>query len=139
LKEQTGPYIIAAFKEVLFFYKSRSFKPILQRLDNKASLALQQFMDSEDIDFQLSPPHVHHCNSDEHDSRTFKNHLMAGLCTTDHNFTLNLWDKLLPQCHITLNLLRCSRLNPQLSAQAHVNGAFDYDFTPSPPPQKARF
>jgi hypothetical protein len=47
---------------------------------------------------------------------------------------LNLWDKLLPQRPVTLNLLRRSRINPQLSAQAHINGAFDFNRTPPAPP-----
>jgi hypothetical protein len=39
---------------------------------------------------------------------------------------------MLPQCLITLNLLNCSRMNPQLFAQAHMHGAFDFNRTPSP-------
>jgi hypothetical protein len=50
------------------------------------------------------------------------------------DFPLNLWDKLLPQCLITLNLLRRSRSNPQLSAKAHINRAFDFNRTPLAPP-----
>jgi hypothetical protein len=37
-----------------------------------------------------------------------------------------LWDRLLPQAEITLNLLRTSRLHPQLSAAAHYHGLVDY-------------
>jgi hypothetical protein len=45
-----------------------------------------------------------------------------------------MWDKLIPQCLITLNLLRRSRINPQLSSQAQINGAFDFNRTPLAPP-----
>jgi hypothetical protein len=45
-----------------------------------------------------------------------------------------MWDKLLPQCLVPLNLLRRSRINPQLSAQAHINEAFDFNRTPLAPP-----
>jgi len=45
-----------------------------------------------------------------------------------------LWDKLVPQAIITLNLMRSSNLCPQLSAYAHVHGAFDYNRTPLAPP-----
>jgi hypothetical protein len=41
---------------------------------------------------------------------------------------------LLPQCLLTLNFLRRSRINPQLSAQAQINGAFDFNCTPLAPP-----
>jgi hypothetical protein len=86
------------------------------------------------IDFQLAPPQVHRRNAAERAICTFKNHFIAGLCSTNRDFLLNLWDKLLPQCLITLNLLRRSRINPQLSAQAHMHGAFDFNRTPLAPP-----
>ena len=35
----------------------------------------------------------------------YKNHLVAGLCAVDKNFPMQLWDELLPQSEITLNIL----------------------------------
>jgi hypothetical protein len=49
-------------------------------------------------------------------------------------FPLHLWDRLLPQAEITLNLLRTSRLHPQLSAAAHFHGLVDYNKTAFAPP-----
>jgi hypothetical protein len=43
-------------------------------------------------------------------------------------------DRLLPQAEITLNLLRTSRLYPQLSTEAHFNGLIDYNKTAFAPP-----
>jgi hypothetical protein len=40
----------------------------------------------------------------------------------------------LPQAEITLNLLRTSRLHPQLSAAAHFHGLVDYNKTAFAPP-----
>jgi hypothetical protein len=40
----------------------------------------------------------------------------------------------LPQAEITLNLLRTSRLHPQLSAAAHYHGLVDYNKTAFAPP-----
>lgn len=45
-----------------------------------------------------------------------------------------LWDELIPQACITLNLLRASRINPKLSAYAQVFGQFSYSSTPLAPP-----
>jgi hypothetical protein len=47
---------------------------------------------------------------------------------------MHLWDRLLPQAEITLNLLRTSRLHPQLSATAHYHGLVDYKKTAFVPP-----
>ena len=44
------------------------------------------------------------------------------------------WDRLLPQCTITLNSLRASRRNPSLSAHTAVFGVFNFAATPLAPP-----
>jgi hypothetical protein len=91
-------------------------------------------MHAKQIDYQLVPPNMHRRNAAERAIRTFKNHFIATLCGTDPDFPLLLWDQLLPQALLTLNLLQASRINPQLSAQAQVHGAYDYNRTPLGPP-----
>ncbi len=112
----------------------RGLKPILQTMDNEASKALKQYLREADVEFQLAPPHIHRVNAAERAIRTFKNHFIAGLASTDKLFPLHLWDHLIPQAILTLNLLRPSRLNPRLSAWAQMEGAFDYNKTPVAPP-----
>jgi hypothetical protein len=80
------------------------------------------------------PPQCHRRNAAERAIRTFKEHFVAGLSSVDPTFTLHLWDRLLPQAEITLNLLRTSRLHPQLSAAAHFHGLVDYNKTAFAPP-----
>jgi hypothetical protein len=59
---------------------------------------------------------------------------VAGLSSVDPAFPLHLWDRLLPQAELTLNLLRTSRLHPQLSDAAHFHGLVDYNKTAFAPP-----
>lgn len=66
--------------------------------------------------------------------QTFKNHLIAGVRTVDNNFSLHLWDCLIPQTCITLNLLRIFQINPKLSAFVQVYCNFDFNCTPLAPP-----
>jgi len=66
---------------------------------------------------------------------TFKNNFVAGLCTTDKTFLLHLWDKLIPQAILMLNLMHGSRINPNLSAWAQVHGNYDFNKTPIVPPE----
>jgi hypothetical protein len=80
------------------------------------------------------PPHCHRRNAVERAIRTFKEHFVAGLSSVDPAFPLHLWDRLLPQAEITLNLLRTSRLHLQLSAAAHFHGLVDYNKTAFAPP-----
>jgi len=49
------------------------------------------------------------------------------------DFPSNLWDRLLPQTEITLNLLRQSNSTPNISAYAHLSGPFDYNKMPLAP------
>ena len=134
MKNKTGSEILAAYTRAHTVFTSDGLKPQLQRLDNEASTALKSYMESQDVDFQLVPPHVHRRNAAERAIRTFKNHFVAGLCSTDRNFPLHLWDRLLPQALLSLNLLRSSCINPNLSAWAKVHGTFDFNRTPLAPP-----
>ena len=106
----------------------------LRTLDNEASTILKAFLTAENVEYQLVPPHIHQRNSAEHAIRTFKNHFIAGLATTDPNFPLSNWCQLLPQAELTLNLLCLSQLNPKLSAYAQLEGIFDLNKTHLAPP-----
>jgi hypothetical protein len=112
----------------------KGFKPKLQTLDNEASTALKNFFTINDIAYQLVPPCFHRRNAAERAIRNFKEHFVAGLSSVDPSFPLHVWDRLSPQSEITLNLLRTSRLYPQLSAAAHFHGLVDYNKTAFSPP-----
>jgi hypothetical protein len=95
---------------------------------------LNNFFTVNDIAYQLVPPHCHRRNATKRAIRNFKEHFVAGLSSVDPSFPMHLWDRLLPQAEITLNLLRTSRLHPQLSAAAHYHGLVDYNKTAFAPP-----
>ena len=134
MPSRTGYQILLAYQRAHDLLKSRGLRPRLQKLDNEASRTLIHFLDVEDVDFQLCPPHIHRHNAAERAIHTFKNHFIATLCGTDPGFNLALWDCLLPQALLTLNLLRASHLNPNLSAYAQLYGSFDFNRTPLAPP-----
>jgi hypothetical protein len=113
---------------------SKGFQPKLQTLDNEASTSLKSFFTKNDVEYQLVPPHYHRRNATERAIHTFKEHFVAGLETVDPDFPLYLWDRLLPEADLTLNLLRSSRQHPQLSATAHYHGLLDYNRTAFAPP-----
>jgi len=69
-------------------------------------------MTAEGINYQLVPPNLHHHNSAERAICTFKNHFIAGLCSTSKDFPIHLWGHLLPQAELSLNLLRGSHITP---------------------------
>jgi hypothetical protein len=64
----------------------------------------------------------------------FKEHFKSGFATVNPDFPAHLWDRLLPQAEVTLNLLRSSRLHPQLSAAVHYHSLIDYNKNAFGPP-----
>ena len=108
--------------------------PKLYILDNECSNDLKLAIIKNNAKYELVPPHQHRRNAAEKAIRTFKNHFLSGLATCDGDFPIHEWDRLLPQAEITLNLLRCARANPKLSAYAYLFGNYDYNAHPMVPP-----
>ena len=82
---------------------------------------------------QFVPPNTHRANKAERAIRTFVNHFIAILCGCDPTFPMKLWDQLLPQAEVTLNLLRSSALSVHVSAYQHLCGAWDWNRYPLAP------
>eukprot|EP00804_Cyclotella_cryptica_P029883 CCRYP_010795-RA/>CCRYP_010795-RA protein AED:0.44 eAED:0.44 QI:0/-1/0/1/-1/1/1/0/166 len=80
--------------------------------------------------FKLVPPGCHCRNAAKVAIRNFKSHFLSILAGVTDDFPFNLWDKLLPQAKITLNLLLQSNATPTVSAYTHCNGPFDYNKMP---------
>jgi hypothetical protein len=82
----------------------------------------------------LVTPYSHRRNAAERAIRLFKDHLIAGICSTDKALPMQLWDRLLPQAVFTLNMLRISWINTKLTASTHIDGKYDYNRAPMAPP-----
>ena len=79
-------------------------------------MAVQNFIKSKGVDWQLVEPDNHRANAAKRAIQTFKNHFLARLATVDKTFSLQLWCYLLVQAEMTLNMLRTSRTDPTKSA-----------------------
>jgi hypothetical protein len=134
IKDRTAPELLKAFQIMEQELVARGLKPKLMKLDNDASKLLKTYLHQQDITFQLVPSYSHRRNSAERAIISFKDHLIAGLCSTDKSFPMHMWDILLPQSVITLNMLRISRINPKLSAATHIFGQYDFKRAPMAPP-----
>jgi hypothetical protein len=133
LRNRSDNEILRAYNKLHQYLADRGCHPMLQCLDNEASATLKRAIRDKNIYFQLVPPHQHRRLAAERAIQTFKNHFVAILCGTHPEFPLRLWDKLLPQAQLTLNLLRQSRMNPRLSAHSFLNGPFNFNRTPLAP------
>jgi hypothetical protein len=134
IKDRTAPELLKAFQIMEQELMATGLKPNLMKLDNEASTFLKDYLHQQEITFQLVPPYSHRRNSAERAIRSFKDHLIAGVCSTDKSFPRHLWDRILPQAVITLNMLRNSRINPKLSSATHILGQYDFNRAPMAPP-----
>ena len=106
----------------------------VQILDNDVSAEFKKTIVEDWCEtYQLLPPKVHRRNVAERSICTFKAHFLAILAGVDTNFPKYMWDNLLVQTELTINLLRQATLKPIMSAWEYFNGDFDYTATPLVP------
>ena len=134
MKNRSQEEIIRVTTKMYEYLTNRGFKSHVQILDNECPEALKKYFRNNDVAYQLVPHHLHRNNAAEWAIATFKDHLIVGLSSVDPSFPMHLWCRLIPQATTTLNLLRPSAINLKISAEAILNGAFDYNATPLAPP-----
>jgi hypothetical protein len=125
--------MVTAFTQVITTLKTGGYHPALNVMDNECSAVFEKYIRSEQINIQLVPPHNHRVNAAERAIATFKEHFIAALATVDMHCPLQLWDEILLQVELTLNMLCFSRWNPNTSANQEVYGSFDFNKTPLAP------
>ena len=83
-------HILAAFQKIVKRLILKGLKPQLHKLDNEVSHLMKNYMESQQIKYELTPTDLHRRNLAECAIQTFKNHFIAGLCSTHPDFPLNL-------------------------------------------------
>ncbi len=78
-------------------------------------------------------PGCHRCNTAEVAIHNFKAHFLSVLAGIANNFPPNLWDWLLPQTKITINLIQQFNTTPKVLAYAHLSRPFNYNKMPLAP------
>ena len=134
IKNRTTQEIIRAYNIIYETLKKVGCQPRLHSLDNEAPSDLLNLIHKNNCKVELVPPYIHRRNAAERAIRTFKNHLIAGISSVDPNFPMQLWCRLIKQAERTLNMLRPTRINPKISADAYLNGQHDFNSHPMAPP-----
>jgi hypothetical protein len=101
-------------------------------LDNEASAWFKEEI-QKNCDLQIVPPDTHRRNLAEQAIQTFKSHFLAILAGVHPSFPMMLWDRLVPQAVLTLNLLHQAKADPKMSAYDFVHGKMDYNKVPLAP------
>jgi hypothetical protein len=134
MKSRKDAEMIRAYNALLLQLKRAGIIPKKHVLDNKISENMKNHIrDTCKINMELAPPGCHRQNAVEVAVCNFKSHFLSILAGVADDFPQNLWDRLLPQTEITLNLIRQSNAMPTVSAYAHLSGPFDYNKMPLAP------
>ena len=125
---------IRAYGAIMKRLKDRSMMVDLQILDNEASTEYKSIIKYEwGVGYKLAPPHIHCRNVAECAIHTFKSHYISNLVGIAPTYPNHLWDLLLTQTELTLNILRQSTLNTKILAWEYFQGPFDFNATPIGP------
>merc|ERR1712194_941761 len=112
-----------AYRSIVTRLHRAGIVPKKHVLDNEVSESTKTMIRNEyHMTMELVPPGCHRRNAAEVAIRNFKAHFLSVLTGVAHDFPMQLWDRLLPQTEITLNLLRQSNATPTVSAYAHFSG-----------------
>lgn len=134
LKSRKDPELTRAYRAMMTRLQRAGIEPTKHILDNEISEAMKNIIKDEyKMTLELVPPGCHRRNAAEVAIRNFKAHFLSVLAGTATDFPASLWDRLLPQAEITINLLRQSNATPNVSAYAHLSGPFDYNKMPLAP------
>jgi hypothetical protein len=115
MKSQNDSKMIRAYDAIVQRLLSAGMQPKKHvLLDNKISDNMKQHIKTKyKFNLEMVPPGCHLRNAAKLAIHNFKAHFLSVLAGTADNFpTNNLWDRLLPQTEITLNLLRQSNATP---------------------------
>jgi len=103
-------------------------------LDNEVSENTKTMIcDEYNMEMELVPPGCHRRNAAEVAIQNFRSHFLSVLAGVADDFPMQLWDRLLPQTEIALNLLRQLNATPKVLAYAHLSGPFNYNKIPLAP------
>jgi hypothetical protein len=134
MKSRKDEEMIRAYNALLLRLKRAGIVPKKHVLDNKVSENMKNHIRHTcKFDMELVPPGCHRRNAAKVAIRNFKAHFLSVLAGVADNFPPSLWDWLLPQTEITINLIRQSNATPNESAYAHLSGLFDYNKMPLAP------
>jgi hypothetical protein len=128
MKSRKDEEMIRTYNALLLQLKRVGIVPKKHILDNKVSeYTKNHICNTYKFNMELVPPGCHQWNAAEVAIRNFKTHFLSVLAGVANNFSPNLWDWLLPQTKITINLIQQSNATPNVSAYAHLSGPFDYN------------
>ncbi len=134
MKNHKDAEMIRAYNALLLQLKRARIVPKKHVLNNEVSENMKNHICYPcKLDMELVPPGCHRRNAAKVAIRNFKAHFLSVLAGVANDFPPNLWDRLLPQTKIMINLIQQSNATPNFLAYAHLSRPFVYNKMPLAP------
>jgi len=122
MKSRKDEEKIRAYNALLLRPKQAGIVPKKHVLNNEVSDSMKNHIrDMCKFNMELVPPGCHQPNAVEVAIHNFKAHFLSILAGVADDFPPSLWDWLLPQTEITINLIQQSNATPNVLANAHLS------------------
>ena len=93
IPSKTKLQLVTAYKHIFSLMQRRSLHPHLQRLENECSDLLKEFMNANNVAYQLTPKGKKSRNSANKAIQTWKYHFLSGMASNKPDFPLSQWCK----------------------------------------------
>ena len=141
LKDRHGTEQAKAYDSILQECKEKNMVPTTYMMDNEISPEVKAVLNKYKVNIEinhkminLATPHNKRANRAERIMNIVKPVIIGAIAGTNRDFPIKLWDKLLPQCEIVMNLLRPSFKDANISCYGAFYGAYDFMKHPMAPP-----
>ncbi len=134
MKSRKDEEMICAYNALLLQLKREGIVPKKHVLDNKVSDIMKNHIRNTcKFNLEIVPPGCHQRNAAKVAIHNFKAYFLSVLAGVADSFPPSLWDRLLPQTKITINLICQSNATPNVLAYANLSRPFDYNKMPLAP------
>jgi hypothetical protein len=120
MKSREEKEMIRAHDVLINRLKKQGFTPIKQILDNEISTAYKKAIKAHGLSVERVPKEAHRRNAAEKAIQIAKCNIKSVIAGCDESFPMHLWDRLLPQIEIQMNLLRPANANQNVSAYQYL-------------------
>ena len=133
MKDRTSGEMVKAYRKLLKNLRLVGMTPTKHVLDNEMSAEFKEVVRMNNMEYELVPKGQHRRNIAEKAIQTWKAHAISVFSGMDSKCPLFLWDLMLDQINMQVNMLRQSNVIPKVSAFAHLHGQHDFNCHPLAP------
>ena len=134
IKSRKIEELLRAYKEVCAYCENRGFTPQLHKMDKKTSRDVEDFIGSQQIGQQYTPPYTHQTKPSERSIQSYKSCIESTVASLPPKFPITYWCRLIPQVDFSINIVRKCRQIHLLSGWYRMEGEYHFDATPVAPP-----